>query len=269
MRVISLIFLLLFPVSAMSEIIYFGSTFKEVEVSSKDSTLILFPTPPISVSCQPALLQFEPLGSDGLSVRESQTFKAKELEEKNENGLSKRFLRLSPQAESGTSKCSFTLSSGSEVPLSLILKQDIAKPLIELKPIDSKFVNIGEEDRQLYILKAILDDKPIYLEETTSYLKCSSNVSPQCERSHHETTLGSYIIEYSGINSNVSAWKIRFILKKNSKFKELSDLKSSSGLLFYSLTKPQKSEFISGDTGWHYIVGQPSLTRNELIGMLP
>ena len=59
MRRLILIASILNSYTALAETIFYGKEAREVELRSTSQTLLLFPQPPLSVSCQPEAIKFE------------------------------------------------------------------------------------------------------------------------------------------------------------------------------------------------------------------
>src|SRR3989338_9211119 len=83
---------------ALGKPVYYGDHLVHTELRSTNHSLLLFPAPVISDSCQPAVVEFDSLTEETINIYEMNQVQAKTLEEQKQedNGLIKRLLRIKP-----------------------------------------------------------------------------------------------------------------------------------------------------------------------------
>ncbi len=246
---------------AYAETILYGKEARRVDLRSTSQTLLLFPQPPLSVSCQPESVKFELIQQESLSIQESSYLRSKdpESESKLPDDLLSRLLRAKPQNKDGSPHCSFILNDGDEISVHFNLREDISSPLLEFKHFTNEKKGTAQsESKDFKILRSLLKGEPLELyTEQRKYPREFYN------------GLGQYRIEYSGLDENSAGWRIRLTIKKDASFEDLAIFKSRDSLIRYSLTSPQKDHYEKGETVYQYLVTQPTLTQEELWKLVP
>lgn len=179
-RVLIALHLLIYPSAELSaETFYYGSTKKSIDISDVDKTVMILPSPPLSIGCQPAsVVTFE--SPSAISAIEQNLPPAKRTEfsnkRKNPNFAAKGtdFLVAStvivnPIEPSRSTHCSMYLANKDKIDLKLILRKGVFRPLISIKP-DTKVTPIdrfkGSNFDQLDLLRLVLKSrKPSNLKE--------------------------------------------------------------------------------------------------------
>jgi hypothetical protein len=240
-------------------------------MNASDTTLIRFDRPPIAAACQPGLIEFDNVSHEQANIRELESIKESSTQEiVPEDKIINTMIRAKPIAKKGTVKCSFTLSGGSEVQTTFELIENIARPLIVFKSVQDKVI-ANNQDQSMDLLRSLMEEKPMSLHNLTKdYQDCESNTSgvKTCSNHTFETETGTFEIIYVGKNSLVSAWIVKCKLKKNVNFRDISDFKTKSGEIKFSLTLPQQKDFKKGDVVKHHILASPDLGKKELEDLL-
>lgn len=266
--------LALMPTTLMAlEPVYYSDQLRHVDLRSTSPSLLLFETPAISVSCQPALVEFESLSKQNLGLDEQTQVQVKSLgeEKTDEEILLKRMIRIKPLRKEGRSRCAFVLSNGDEVNTEFSLKESITTPLIEFKPFTS-LENKAGTNLELHVLTSLLKGESIgILEKRDDFKVCNNSHGnlQRCKNVRFDSKFASYEIVYLGKNDSMSAWIIKTTLKQRSSFKEAASFATNHGLVSFSLTIPQRAHYEKGDGIKHYIIARASFTKEDLEGVLP
>lgn len=262
MRKSRLAVLLILATPVKAETILYGKHTRYVDIRSTSHSLLLFPLPPVSVSCHPDGVKFEPVDEASLNSQESSYLGNKPSEDLPFDSILSNMLRAKPQRKEGETNCSFVLSNGTEVPIIFSLKDSIATPFIEFKPLGEASLAKKNGDSDYFsILVSLSNGESFGLIEVKD--------TREGTQKSHTTDRSSYILEYQGANDHVAGFRIRSRVLKDSTFGELSQLEVSGYLLKYSLTVPQKTSFQKGDIVYHYIVADASLSKEELWKLMP
>ncbi|MCB9229702.1 MAG: hypothetical protein H6618_08835 [Deltaproteobacteria bacterium] len=267
-------FLALMPMTLMAAgPVYYSDQLRHVELRSTSPSLLLFEAPAISVSCQPALVEFESLTKQTLALDEQNQVRAKSLGEdkKDDEVLLRRMIRIKPLRREGSSRCAFVLSNGDEVNAEFLLRETVITPLVEFKPFTSPESTTGT-NQELHVLSSLLKGEPMgFLENRDDHKICSSGHRGQksCINFRFDSKFATYEIVYLGKNAGMSAWIIKAILKKQASFKEAAGFNAKRGLVSFSLTTPQRNHYEKGEGIRHHIIAKASLTKEDLQGILP
>ena len=264
--------LLLIPTSLMArEPVYYSDQLCHVELRSTSPSLLLFEVPVISVSCQPAFVEFENLSQQSLPIDEQNQVRVKALgdQKKDESLLLKRMIRVKPLRKEGRCRCAIILSNGDEVNVEFLLKETVTTPLIEFKP----FVAIetaGGTALELRVLTSLLQGDPIgFLENRDDHKVLSGKTGQKYKNYSFETKLADYKVVYFGKNQSMSALIVEARMKLQVPFKKAASFESNRGAVSFSLTTPQTHHFLAGTLIRHHIVARPTITKEELKDLMP
>lgn len=272
MKPISLL-LLLFSSNCLAETFYYGSHYITVDLRSDQSSLLKFEKPPLSSSCQPGTLQFEPLDVEVLSVGEQEQVRNSGLPENNDTDqTTKQLVRVTPQATSGMITCSFTLIGGAEVPIRFNLKDNIARPFLDFRPITSKYEG-PKTSSQLSTLSSLVKGESIHLfDETKDHDVCdlTTNEHPQCHHYTHTTAIATYELTYAGTDSLNKVWSISIRFKQDTNFLKIADLDVPPGSpIMYSVITPQNDSYKKNDVAKLHILTSKQASKTEVMESLP
>ena len=265
--------LALIPASLMAQSpIYYSDQLCHVELRSTNPSLLLFESPVISVSCQPALVEFENLSQQSMPVDEQNQIKVRTLREQNkdEGLLLKRMIRVKPLREEGTCRCAIILSNGDEVNVEFLLKQTVTTPMIEFKPF-AAIESIGGPAVELRVLTSLLRGDPIgFLENRDDHKVSSCKNSDQKYKNYSfETSLADYKVVYFGKNQFMSALIIEARIKDKVPFKKAATFNSNRGAVNFSLTTPQSHHYQKGVIIRHHVIARSTITKEELRELVP
>lgn len=270
MKQISLL-LFLFSNAASAEVFHYGMYPRTIEIKSTEATLLKFDQVPIAVACQPGILEFDPVSRDQSNIREMEQIKETSANlSLEEDVVIKTMIKAKPNGTKGLTKCSFTLLGGSQVQTEFQLIDDIARPLIEFKPIHSKTQDTAK-DPTLDILRSLTEGTPMMLHDVSKdYKICETEQKGQkiCRNYTFETEQASYDVLYVGSNARMSAWIVSGKLKKDLTFKQVADFRQKTNAIQFSLTLPQKAMFNQDDKIKHHLIAQPNFSKKELMEVL-
>ncbi len=270
MRLVSLV-LFLISSTGFSEVFYYGMYPRTIEIKASEATLLKFEQAPIAVSCQPGILEFDPISRDQTNVREMEQIKETSTNAAlEEDHVIKTMIKVKPNGTKGVTKCAFTLLGGAEVQAEFQLVDNVARPLVEFKSIHSKGL-LSDKDPSLNILRSLTEGTPMMLHEISKdYETCTNSPNGQkvCQNFTFETEKASYEVVYVGSNANMSAWIVSGKLKKDLSFKQIADFRQRTNAVQFSLTLPQRGMFKQGDKIKHHIIAQPNFSKKELMEVL-
>jgi hypothetical protein len=258
---------------------YYGDLPKFLEVNAKDPMLLSFPSPPLSVSCQPSgvveiniienerdlqiptiaqnptLLDSFKKGSDSIQARQVSKI----------NNPLDLILKLNPIKEEKETRCSISLNNGEIVSLRIITKLGIYRPLVKFESA------MSDANPSLSLSLNYLD--------TFSELIRGNGISRFEETTKDigekdkSTKMAEYKLSYSSTDrSEYKAWIYQVKLKSDL-LGQLSLLPSNVGdlyvssLLIYDITK--KGKFKKGEELNLYILSRSSISSKELMERLP
>lgn len=261
--------ILIFGLGSVSygETVYFGDTYREVEIRRNSPTMLLFPTPPISSSCQPgSLISLQTLKKDELTMIERTQLQVRRGPSRKEveptHPRIKRMLKLIPRkGKARKVQCNFSLASGIEFGVTFNFRKDLVKPFIEFKAMGSdsstRFSLKSGLDRAKEALRAIVsleEGKPFDLfEEERSNLRS------------RWTDIARYSFVYRGTDgSKLSVWKIEGVMVKDAKYNDIAILKKTSAPIIYSHLSPVRDSLKEGEEFTLFIVSGKDVKPLEI-----
>ena len=219
---------------------YYGDLPKFLEVNSKDSMLLSFPSPPFSVSCQPSgivelnlienerdlqiptiaqnptLLDSFKKGNDSIQPREVSKI----------NNPLDLILKLNPIKEDKETRCSISLHNGETVSLRIITKIGIYRPLVKF-------------ESAMFVLNPSLSISLNYLDTFSELIRGNGisrfeDTTKDISEKDKSTKIAEYKLSYSSTDrSEYKAWIYQVKLKSD-QAGQLSLLPSNVGDLYVS-----------------------------------
>lgn len=275
MKILCAIILILMSQTARAGFqFYFGDKPRTLEVNGQEETLLVFPSPPFTKTCQPAgVLDLNTIASTAEAesllptsnryeyinqIAGSGTGQPAKTSDGRDN-LVGRLLKLTPLRNGSASVCAIKLVSGDTVMVRFSLQAQIQRPSIEFKNASS-FELPGEMAASLDGLSVFRDliqggDLTYLLDVTPS----STSIA---------TENASYTIVYVGSDSrSIAGWRIKGKVRKA--FTPPRILKTDFiGQLLFSSWQPRKS-FKEGDEFQFYLLSTHDFSRDELASRLP
>lgn len=263
---------------------YYGDIPKLLEINSKDSMLLNFPSAPLSVSCQPSgIVDLTLIESDSdlqmiPSLNSNPTlldsFKKSSIQESEEGKISghqvqvnplANILKLNPTREGKESKCSISLSSGEVATIRFLPKEGVFRPLVRF---ESAFSNANP------LLSLSINYLDVFAELIKGNgIKAFDDLTKDVLEKEKKTKLAEYKLLYLSTNrSDYKAWIFSVKLKSDIS-NQLTLLSSNVGDVFVSsllrsdITK--KSKFKKDEELFFYILTRSSLSSIELFERLP
>lgn len=200
--------------------IYYGDGARTVVISSKESTLLIFPSPPIAKVCHPdSVVDLVPIenenelqhmgisqGSDLLTAMNNQQEKSRPQTSNSIDFM----LKLSPFQTKASSKCDIRLANRDTVTVVFVTNPDTRRPLVEFESIFKR--NIKKED-------VLTTEKPL---EIFSDFLMGGHLSGFIDttESHNDlsskTSISTYTIVHSETDKEkFTLWKIRVVPRKS------------------------------------------------------
>ena len=196
------------------EQVHYGDGIKDVVVNSQESSLLLFPAPPIARVCHPSgVVDFFPLEEEPTQETNPtlNTIDWNLGQPKSANDSMERMLKLRPYQESQTTLCDIKLANSETVTLRFKTSPQIKRPSIEFVNVfsnknkrENKFNNNSLEVFQKFLSGGELLD---FYDVTTS----------KDDPITKTTSLGKYAFTYIGTDrENYKVWKLSVIPKSKS-----------------------------------------------------
>lgn len=139
--VLTLSTLLCFP--AVAEVVQYSKERKSLQISSRDRTVFLLPSPPLSIGCQPSnVVTFSSPGDlasveDTLPPSKKNDFssykKGSNYSTKGQEYLLASTIVVNPVKPSGTAACSMYLANQDKIDLKILLRSDVFRPLVKFE----------------------------------------------------------------------------------------------------------------------------------------
>ena len=270
---INKLLLLLISAPCFGEVFYYGDHYLTIDLRSDQSSILKFEKVPLSSSCQPGFLHFEPLDQKTLDIGEQQRVQETVASEAEKDATVSQLIRVTPQEKGGVVTCSFTLAGGSEVPVRFNLTEGIARPLIDLRPLAEKFSS-PQDNNDLGLLQSLVKGDSIYLHDITKdFDTCSthgSSTSRDCRHLSFSTAIADYQLTYVGTDMATKAWTVTVTPKEQVAFARIADLKAKHGSnILYSAITPQKDRYEKDEQLKHFIISKAQVTQLELLEVLP
>lgn len=274
-----IIFLFFISIEAFAiEKFYYGDLPKFLEVNAKDSMLLSFPAPPLSVSCQPSGiveiniienerdLQIPTIAQNPTLLdsfkKESDLTHPRQVSKINPLDL---ILKLNPIKEDKETRCSISLNNGEVVSLRIITKTGVYRPLVSF---ESAFSDANPS----------LSLSMNYLDLFSDLIRGNGisrfeDISKDIVDKEKNTKLADYKLIYSATDrSEYKAWIYQVKLKSNLD-NQISIQESNIGDLYVSsllrsdITK--KGKFKKDEELNLYILSKSSISSKELMERLP
>jgi len=276
-----------------ADVVYYSEAVRQIDISSVQSMLLIFPEAPFGVSCQGDSLKgkgerlvdikppddnssYDQLATSGSlsnltgnlynglpnKVDSSQKNMAQDL-------LSRRLL-LTPLRKSGTATCTFELSNQDSFTVEFHLSKKVIRPAIEFKNLyqnTKKASAIAQSIGGLNLFKVLISGNDV------SFLSDMTPSQFNTLASTWSTTAANYKFEYIGTDkSNFKAWRIHAKLKKNFSNFQLSP--KSVGDLYYSTVMnenslSQKESYKKGEYVRLYVLSRADFQSSEMEALLP
>jgi hypothetical protein len=274
-----------------ADVIYYSENVREIDISSIQSMLLIFPDSPFGVSCQgdtskgkeEKLVEIKPpednsvydqlAGAAALAnttgslynglpnkINSSQKNIAQDL-------MSKRLI-LTPLKKTGVSTCTFELANQDSFTVEFHLNKKVILPAIEFKNLYQnvkKSSVIAQTIGGLNLFKILLSGNNI------SFF---SDVTPPHPFSYFWSTANAqYKVEYIGTDkTSYKAWRIQGKLKNNISSFQLKP--RGVGDLFYSASLnsenfQQEQSYKKGEVVSLYILSRADLQNYEMESLLP
>ncbi len=263
--------LILLSSPCFGEVFYYSDHYVTVDLRSDQPSILKFEKVPLSSSCQPGILRFEPLDQKSLNLGEQQHVQEVTPGENEKDSTVSQLLRVTPQENEGIVTCAFTLAGGSEVPVRFNLTAGISRPLVELRPLMEKFSS-PQLNNDLGLLQSLVKGDSVYLHDITKELDlCSTRGrSGACRHFHVSTDLAEYEFTYVGTDMNVKAWTLDITTKTLVSFTQIADLNAKHGSnILYSTVAPQKQRYEKGEKLRHFILSNAQVTQLDIKEVLP
>lgn len=261
--------------SVRAETLYFGDSYRMVELRDDAPTLLLFPAPALATACQPAnAFSFESMTGSGLSLMERTQLQMETSKKKNEPIPSKikRMLRINPLKAGASASCSISLASGHEVGVNFKVARGLSKPFIEFKSIDDAESDQASLNEGLDLLRSSVLGQSVktILNIRTGSARDRRSIQRRRSKTRFTTEKASYSLSYAGETASYSIWKFKVTTKKISSFDKLSALDvSTPGTIFYSALFPQNQTYNVGEKALHHIVARKDMSLDEIVEALP
>lgn len=270
---INKILLILASNPCLAEVFYYGDHYLTVDLRSDQPTILKFEKVPLSSSCQPGVLRFQPLDQKELNLGEQQRVQETIASETEKDTTVSQLIRVTPQEKSGIVTCSFTLAGGDEVPVRFSLTDGIARPFINLRPVAEKYTP-PQINNDLGLLQSLIKGDSIYLHEITKdFDSCEGSFESnagECKHLKFSTSSADYELTYVGTDTSIKAWTLSVRLKAPLAFAKIADLNAKNGSnILYSAVTPQKDLYEKGDRLKHYILTNTQMTKLELKEAMP
>lgn len=276
-----------------ADVVYYSEAVRQIDISSIQSMLLIFPEAPFGVSCQGDSLRgkeerlvdikppddnssFDQLATSGSlsnvtgnlynglpnKVDSSQKNIAQDL-------LSKRLL-LTPLRKSGVATCTFELSNQDSFTVEFHLSRKVIRPAIEFKNLyqnTKKASMIVQSIGGLNLFKVLISGNDV------SFLSDMTPGQYNTLASTWNTSSANYKFEYIGTDkSSFKAWRINAKLKKNISNFQLSP--KSVGDLYYSTvlnenSLSQKESYKKGEYVRLYVLSRADFQSYEMEALLP
>lgn len=279
-KLIAVFFLTLAPLKVFSvEKFYYGDLPKFMEVNSRDSMLLSFPSPPLSVSCQPSgvvemnLIESErdlqiPTIAQNPSLLDTFKKGADDIQNKQQskfNSPTDLILKLVPIKEEKETRCSISLNNGETVSLRIIPKSGVFRPLVKLESAMSDLnPTLSLSLNYLDIFSELIRGNGISrFEETTK------DVS---EKEKTTKTANYKLIYSSSDRSEYRAWIFQVKLKTDIDSQLILQTSNVGDVFLSSLLRgdiTRKGKFKKEEDLNLYILSRNSVSSKELMEKLP
>jgi len=280
LKIISTIMLLMIfaLTSEAYDKVYYGDGAKTIVVSSNESTLLVFPSPPIAKVCHPdGVIDLFPIENEeelqhmALSGQGADLLSAMNGPEKSKSQTENPIdfmLKLSPFKLKETSKCDIRLANRDTVTVTFVTDSETRRPIIEFESIFKKTQKkIGPSKTHLP-----LDMFRDYI--TVGHLNGFINTIESHNKYSTKTPHASYTIEASETDKELYIlWKLRVIpYKDSSSIPPLKNVRLNE-LYFSAWINPKSSQTankLDEDQAIHlFIMSMNDMTSSEILEKLP
>lgn len=282
-----------FAYAEQADVVYFSETVRQIDISSIQSMLLIFPEAPFGVSCQgdsargreERLVDIKPpddnssydqLATSGSLLNSTGNLynglpnKVDSSQKNMAQDLLSRRLLLSPLKKSGIATCTFELSNQDSFTIEFHLSKKFIRPAIEFKNLyqnTKKASAIAQSIGGLNLFKILISGNDV------SFLSDMTPSGFNTLASSWSTNTANYKFEYVGTDkSTFKAWRIIAKIKKTvSNFqlnpKGVGDLYYSAAMNDDSLH--QKDSYKKGDHIRLYVLSRADFQSYEMEALLP
>lgn len=254
-----------------NEAIYFSEIPKYIEINSTDETLFKFESPPISVSCQPkGVVEFDVVKSlDSLTSNVFQqnplmadNFVKGNRDENHPNPLT-LLLKAMPTSKSNEAKCIINLASGTIVPLRLMPKDGVSRPMISMVHSSSA------PDGMLSVAHNYLDIFSAFVKGKN--ITGFRDITLDLVGSEKKTKKGHYLLKSAYTDSkSYTSWVFEVEAKENIENNlRLNNVGVGDIYISTLLRNTTNVSLKKGTKGELYILTRNTMAINDLLGMLP
>ncbi len=254
---------------------FFSEQIKDETISSRDETLLIFPSPPLASACQPMgvldiTLQeesevFNPRAGPAQIARAACLADGTCSEEAEKKEILAKLLKAVPikGSQSSSTTCGFRLAGGESFSVRFVLDESIHKPKIEFKNLyqtADKAQDVTKALGGLNVFRSLLSgEKPTYLIDLTAKMRTSDNTSHRV----YWTKYGRYTLMYYGTDkSRYAAWQYHVTAKETSKIEKLKP--KQLGQILYSALIPNKEGAYK-----FFLLTRSDVTAKEIEAILP
>lgn len=262
-------FVITVKVSAFEEV-YYGDGIKDVVVNSQETSLLVFPAPPVARICQPSgVLDFFPLENDDLNenLNLNNMNWSESSSHKIDDGLEK-MLKLRPYKDGESTLCDIKLSNKETVRIRFKTSQSIRRPSIELVNIFSKE---AKKERRYDVESLEIFQKLVSGGELLDFYDITTSKTDPVSKS---TSKGNYELSYVGTDrERFKVWNIK--VKATLKLDLLPELKNVQlNQLYFSAWKAiqnplMKPRWIEGSEFNLYVLSSNDISTDEMLEKLP
>lgn len=268
-KILSLIALFVAAQGLAFEQIYYGDGIKDVLVNSQESSLLIFPSPPIARVCHPAgVVDFFPIENE--MPDQVQSLNSLEWNPPHERvgaDGTDRMLKLRPYQDSQTTLCDIKLANKETATIRFKTSSNIKRPSIEFINVFSKSSErvrrYGQDSLQVFQNLASGGELIGFYDITTS------RDAPVTRK----TLLASYEIAYLGTDRDkYKAWLLNVTPFKDTPTPpDLQKVRLNQ--VFYSAWKPHKAlskaSWVKGQVSTLFILSSNDISTEELLEKLP
>ena len=258
--------------------VYYGDGAKTIVVSSKESTLLVFPSPPIAKVCHPdGVIDLFPIEDENelqhmaLSGQGGDLLSAMNAPEKSnaqkENPID-FMLKLSPFKLKETSKCDIRLANRDTVTVTFVTDSETRRPIVEFESIFKK-TQKKETNIKSYLPLDLFRD---YI--TIGHLNGFIDTTEANQEYTAKTSSASYTIENSETDKEqYKLWKIKVSPRRGaSSIPSLRNVRINE-LYFSAWIDPKTAQTASKfdeDKNVHlFIMSMNDMTSSEILEKLP